>query len=506
MKKHYYSLSAVVLTVLALVACHQEEPTPSPSQGKDIVIASVDNLVFLPEGGTGTIAVETDQTFSVVSDKAWCTVSSSGKTVTVSVTANPSLESRYARLELKAGTTTQRVVVQQVGEVFGGLNGVTDVTAPVDGTVVEIPYVTNMDLEIKPDKDWIGVELLEDERSGKTTLRITIAENTAIGVRTGKINYSAGSQSGTINVLQYPAVTRSEAWTLGVEEGSFTYPHQLNTVTVTADASVADQKYVFTVVPKSDVSGSVEDYIFDVFAIAAKREIEEAVAAGTYASFADGLVSGNQSKVLEDLPTSVYVMLVGYDDYGYVSGLYQWAEVSVADKVPLYYRWPGTWEVSSGDFKEVWTISLDENHLEESLIIDGLNSITTTSVVNNNAAQMVLTYNEDGTISLKNQKGKEFKYSDSYGTCTMQVQGRITTNEGASYSRITTMGLTVFSCALSEDFSTATMTQGEAKVAAGTFPFVQMRLWLVRNDTGGTYSLSGSSGVMPLPLAMKRID
>lgn len=504
MKKLLYSLSAFALTALLFSACRQEEPTQGPSQEKDIVIASVDNLVFLPEGGTGTIEVETQQSFTVTSDKSWCTVSPSGKTVTVSVTANPSLESRYARLELKAGSTTQRVVVQQVGEVLGGLSAVTDVTAPVDGTVVEIPFVTNMNLDIRPDKDWIGVELFE--RSGKTFVRITIGKNTAVGVRTGKIDYTAGSQSGTINVLQYPAVTRTEAWTLGVEEGSFTYPHQVNAATVTADASVADQKYVFTVVPKSAVSGSVEDYIFDVFAIAAKKEIDDAVAAGTYASFADGLLSGNQSKDFEDLPSSVYVLLVGYDDSGYVTGLYQWAEVSVADKMPLYYRWPGTWEVSSGDFKEIWTITLDENHLEESLIIDGLNSITTTSVVNNNAAQMVLTYNEDGTVSLKSQKGKEFHYSDSYGTCTMQVQGRITTNDGASYSRITTMGLKVFTCALSDDFATATMTPNEVTVTAGTFPFVQMRVWLVRNDTGGTYSLGSSSGLMPLPLAMKRIN
>lgn len=503
MKKYLY-ISVCALAGLLLASCERSEPTEIPSLEKDIVVVSVDNLVFLPEGGTGTIEVSTAENFTVSSDKNWCTTAVSGQKVTVTVTANPSLEARYARLELKTATSVQRVVVQQVGEVLGGLNGMTDLTAPVDGAVVEIPVTTNMNLSVVADKDWIQIEKIEDDDN--LVVRITIPRNTAVGVRTGKVIYTAGSQTGTINVLQYPQVTRTEGWTLNVEEGSYSYPHQTNTATVAADASVADQKYVFTVVPKSAVTGSVEDYIFDVYAVSAKRAIDDGVAAGTYASFSDALLSGNQSAQFQDLPSSVYVLLVGYDETGYVTGLYQWAEVTVADMVPAYYRWPGVWEVSSGSFKEQWTITLDESNLEKSLFVSGMNSITTTSVVNNNADVMVFTYNADGSITMKSQKGKEFHYSDSYGTCTLQVQGRYTANGGTSFSRVSSMGYELFTCTLSSDLSTATMTVGERTTTAGTFPYVEFRLWLVRNDTGGTYSLNASTGLVPIPLAMRRIE
>ena len=119
MKKFLY----VILTALAalpFVACQEQEEVYKP-EVKDITVASVKNLVFLPAGGTGTITVDCATSFTATSDKNWCTVSVSGNDVTVTASANPSNESRYATVLMQTSQSSQKVVVQQVGMVLDGL-------------------------------------------------------------------------------------------------------------------------------------------------------------------------------------------------------------------------------------------------------------------------------------------------------------------------------------------------------------------------------------------------
>ena len=119
MKKFLY----VILTALAalpFVACQEQEEVYKP-EVKDITVASVKNLVFLPAGGTGTITVDCATSFTATSDKNWCTVSVSGNDVTVTASANSSNESRYATVLMQTSQSSQKVVVQQVGMVLDGL-------------------------------------------------------------------------------------------------------------------------------------------------------------------------------------------------------------------------------------------------------------------------------------------------------------------------------------------------------------------------------------------------
>ena len=295
-----------------------------------------------------------------------------------------------------------------------------------------------------------------------------------------------------------------DGWDIAHTDATYVHPVQTDVFTVTPKAGYETVPYIVLSGKKESIS-DVMDFAFTK-AMEVRSEILAKVAAGELPSFEAGLCKGTTTHSYEGLVGDVYLAVVAFDDNQFYTGDSTFAEFAVEDKMPAYYKWPGKWKVSSGSFSEVWEITIDENNLEKSFFIDGINSITTASIVNNDADLMVLTYNADGTVSLKSQKGKEFHYSDSYGTCTMQVQGRITTNGGSSYSRITTMGLNLFTCALSEDGMTATMTPASVKVTAGTFEFVQFRLWLVRNDTGGTYSLNASSGVIPIPLVMERVE
>ena len=87
--KKYLHIILTALAALPFVACQEQEEVYKP-EVKDITVASVKNLVFLPAGGTGTITVDCATSFTATSDKNWCTVSVSGNEVTVTASANPS--------------------------------------------------------------------------------------------------------------------------------------------------------------------------------------------------------------------------------------------------------------------------------------------------------------------------------------------------------------------------------------------------------------------------------
>ena len=503
-----------VAAVLAFFSCDNGEGLEIDA-AKTLKVVDSD-LLFSPDGvGAGVIKYDAVNSVSVQADKDWCTatVNESEKKVQVSVTKNLSIESRYARVTLRSGDESLTLTVQQMGEVLAGLD-LTDITAPFEGTELTYPIKTNMDVKVSADKDWIETSVSQDKELG-TVLRIKIGQNPNPAVRTGLLSFEAGSHNGSINVLQYPPVKRETRWTLGVEEGSFVYPHQLNNVTATADAAIAGEKYVLTVVPKSSITGSIEDYIFDVFAVEAKNKIDKDVADGVISSFEEGLLSGDSGIVSEDLPAAVYVLLVGFDATGYVTGLYQWAEATVADKMPTYYRWAGTWKITGREVPysgatwvqpETWTITIDEDNLEKTLTVHGINNITTSVVVKYDAAVFKFTYNEeDGSITLLSQHGPTFPYSASYGDSNMMPQGYYTKNGGTSYTRVSSVGYKIFSATMSEDHATASVTPGIRNSGGVDYEYVAFRVFLLAG-TGSTYTLSASSGVIPLPFEMTRIE
>lgn len=490
MKTYSKIAFASLLALLALASCKRQETEPVEWRTKLQVVSS--DLTFYPDGGQGT--VELNETVSKAEPNcSWLTASVSGSKVSVSVNEWAGNQARYAMLTISSATESVKVPVIQYGEVIAGLD-MADIAAPFTGTTVLYDVKLNVGLQLKADQDWIHATYEPEER----LLTIVVDENPNPATRVGLLTYKAGSVSGSIDVIQNPPYVR-EGWELTSGEASFAYPDFLLSASSTP-ASQSDQ-YVFFSVPASQVSGDFEDWLFLTKAGQIRRDIlAQAAAAGK--DFKDFLVSGAYSTSFNVEPGQNYLIAVGFGENSYVTGKYQALEVTVDDVRPAYFKWAGTWSVTSGDFSEEWKISIDEDHLEESLLIDGINSITTSSVVSNKASTMVLTYNkEDGTVSLLTQKGKEFHYSDSYGTCTMQAQGRYSKSEG-SYTRVSAMGVKIFSCALSADGKSATMTPGTRTSGGVEYPFVQMRLWLVRNDTGGTYSLNASSGLIPLPLEM----
>ena len=507
MKKYLFIILAGAALLAA--ACQEEQPTYEIHDNINVVSQ---NIVFMPQGGSGSIVVEAESAITATSDRPWCNVSVSGMTVTVTVPEWTGKENRYAKITLQSGQEKISLTAQQFGEVLGGLD-ITDISSPFEGTTQEINFVSNLPVTMTANQSWIHVTV--NEETG--TVKIVIDPNTESGTRIGAINYSVGSHPGTINVLQYPETVRVNDWSASVVDGNYTYPNQTDVIGIQSNGSVANDKYVYAVVDKSKVS-NVEDYAFSVVALEKRNEILAKVESGQYASFADGLSTGNLTETFQNLDpdSGVYVIIVGYGDNGYVTGKWAAIDLTIEDREPMYYKWTGTWNITGRTVPytgqtftgaETWTITKDESDVEsQTLTVRGMNSLTTASIVNNDAAALKMKYNaEDGSLEFRTQHGKTFVYSDSYGDCYMFPQGLYTKN-GTSWSRVSTMDVVIFKAQLNLDNKTVTITPGIRTSDGVDYNYDAFRLYFFRIGTSGTYSLNASvsSGVIPLPFEMTR--
>jgi len=500
MKKTVY---LIMLAALALaVSCKKEngpmyEPTP-----KLPIVSS--ELVFSPAAAKGKVVVDTQSPITATTDRDWCAPSVSGNTVYISVTDNANKQSRYALLKLKAGDAALDLTVIQYGEIIEGLSGLSDITAPVGGDIITMPIKANVPVILETESTWIHPVFEENE------LVITIDTNTEPQTRFGTVTYTAGTAHGSFDVTQYPELVKVTDWTFA--EQTPTYKHPVFNMDATFTAGEEDT-YVTYAVPAKEVTGTVDDWIFSDLAVTARRELQEKVEATPGSTVKDFLSSGENECHFTGMSLGEnYLIAVGFGENGFVSGRYQYKSVTIEDIRPTYYKWAGKWKITgrtaaygtttfSGE--EEWTISVDENNLEKSLILKGVNSLTDATVLAAGADVLNLDYLADGSVQLKTQKSGTFDFP-SLGTCSMLLAGFYTKN-GTSYTVVTGTGSTLFSAALSEDGKSASITVGKRTSSGVDYDYVAFRMYLV-NSAGSRYTLSVNSGAIPLAFEMTRVE
>ena len=503
--KKYLHIGTVLAAAVLLFSCAKETVNPYEQVSVLSVKAIDSQFEYGPEATTGVIVLDTEASITAASDRPWCTPSVSGNKITLTLDANAGKLNRYAQITVKSSDASVDVSIVQYGEILAGLSSLSDVTASVDGEVVTIPVKLNVGVTFDTDADWIHPEV------GTGELVITIDPNPDPLTRSGIVYYTAGSEKGSFEVTQYPELKRNDDWAVAYNGVSYVYPAY---IAETAFTTGATDMYVSYMVPKSVVGDNVEDYIFSTMAVSARRDIlNQMEAAG--GSFADYLNKGPQSISMEGVtPGENYLIAVGFADNSYVTGLYQYVSVTIDDVRPTYYKWAGTWiisgpngqnpHVSSTSYAftapDYWTIEIDEEKLEKELIVHGMNSIETETVVKADGATMRFTYNEDGSISLKSQQGNHFDYS-SYGDSYMQPQGLYTKN-GSSGTRVSAMGVEIFRLSMDAD-GKVTVTPGIRTSGGVDYPYIGFRLYLVAGN-GSTYSLGATSGTIPIPFEIAR--
>ena len=352
MKKYLY----IILTALAalpFVACQEEEEVFKP-EVKDITVVSVKNLVFLPAGGSGTINVDCASSFTATSDKNWCTVSVNGNEVTVTASANPSNESRYASIVMKTAQSSQTVVVQQVGCVLDGLV-LSDKTISKAGETIVYRYSANLPVQMSSDKDWIHFEMIDDEDDG-TMVKVIVDPNPGL-TRFATVSFSAGSKSGTAEFIQLPTPTAISGWDISVTDGSYDFPNQIDKVTVTPASS--STLYEFEVLYKDVVKEDQLQETVMAYAMAIWDEIAVKIESGEIADPADALKKGAYFEEFENLPRSIWGVVMIFDERGIPTGEYYSKDVQVPDRGPVKQVVDG-WEISHIDGTYAYPNQIDQ--------------------------------------------------------------------------------------------------------------------------------------------------
>ena len=326
--KRIYTISLLILgCVLGLVSCRKENE--QAVEWKTELQAVKSNLVFAPGGGTETLEVNLSSV-TATADKDWCSVSVSGNVISVTVAPNESKQSLYAQLTITSGSESIEAAVIQYGEVFAGME-MEDLEVLPEGTTVRYSFQSNMAVVMNSDQPWVHFEM--DEESGIVTM--TVDEHKDFGYRFATVSYKAGSNSGSIQVTQEPAYRQISGWGVAVTDGEFVFPDQKDVITVTPPSEMASVTYIWDVVDDFYSAGmnDVPEAI-RTWAILAKNS-------PTYFIFDKGV----SSKTKKNLPSTVTVAIIAFDDQNNPTGQYAMVDVPVPDRGPVKQAVDG-WDVA----------------------------------------------------------------------------------------------------------------------------------------------------------------
>ncbi len=494
MKKYLF----IILAGAALLAAACQEEQPTYEINDNITVVS-QKLVFSPQGGSGSIVVEAESSVSATADRPWCNVSVSGMTITVTAPQWTGKENRYAKITIKSGKDEISLTAQQFGEVLGGFN-MTDISSPFEGTVQEFSFVSNLPVTMTSDKNWIHVAVDEE----KQTVKITIDKNTESGTRTGLVNYSIGGHTGSFNVLQYPeTVLAKDAWSASVVDGGYKYPNQYDVISI--QSKVSGEKYVYTIVDKSKVA-DVEDYAFSVLALEKRNEILAKVESGQLPSFAAGLASGDVTETVNNLDfnSDAYAIVVAYGDNGYVTGRWAYYDLSIEDRVPLYYKWMGKWNVPRGSSVDTWTVEMGEP--EKNMNVYGFGGFSNEDYAKG-AFVAVVEYDPETTeMVFKVYENTKVTWTDATrGTMNALLSGQYTNVAGKTYYN-SGIGNVICRARMSEDGKTAEIIPGSVTSGGAPATFYNIR-WYGRYTTssGSRSGVSWTDTDTAIPATMTRV-
>ena len=187
--KKYFSIILTLAAALGVFSCQTEKDADGSQYlpGPALEIVSKD-VIFTPQGGSGSIVVNTQETLTAVTDRPWAVLSVSGNRVTVTVNRNESLESRYATIQLFAGTATAEIQAQQFG--VNSAHAWDDTyTFPYGGGELDLPYAENGTVWVDVSEvDWI-MAVVDQENH---LIHFTVAKNLYNVERVGHVTVTIG--------------------------------------------------------------------------------------------------------------------------------------------------------------------------------------------------------------------------------------------------------------------------------------------------------------------------
>lgn len=227
-------------------------------EGKYLTVAPT-SLNFGADGGSSSVTVSTDGSFTTSKSDSWITVSTSGNSITITASKNSSSSSRSGSVTvsmtgLTSGSITRTITVSQAGSNYNFAVNKTSITATSSATSSTIVLTTNDSWTASSNSSWLTIS--STSGTGNANLTIKLEENKTTNSRSGTIviqGTNSGS-SATISVTQdgkYLTVSpeslnfSSEGGTKAVTvstDGTFTTSSDVNWITVSTSGNTITVK------------------------------------------------------------------------------------------------------------------------------------------------------------------------------------------------------------------------------------------------------------------------
>lgn len=182
----------------AFVSCNEKNDYYTQNVLPTVDVVSGADIAFKAIGGEGIIEVApTEGQLQATTAQSWCHLTVEGNKIHVSVDENASIESRYAKVEMKAGEASGVTTVQQFGVIVREFNP-KDVTVNNLAQDVTFHYDANETLiQATSDADWFTIIAEPD------VLRLRVKENPSKEYRDAVISWNIGEVKGQFTLVQF---------------------------------------------------------------------------------------------------------------------------------------------------------------------------------------------------------------------------------------------------------------------------------------------------------------
>ena len=392
--KKIFSILLTLIAALGVFSCQTEKDADGSQYlaGPALEIISKE-VVFAPQGGSGSIVINTRETVSASADRSWAVVTVAGNRVTITVDRNESLESRYATIKLAAGGATAEVQAQQFG--INSAHAWDDTyTFPYGGGTLDLPYGESGTVWVDvSETNWITAQVDEENH----LIHFTVAKSIYNYERVAHVTVTIGddyTRELTFIQQKNPAglnpgeeepveFTVQPAWTPKYIQP--TDPKDpMSTVGVDVAEGQSGGRYFIQVVTQADFNAAGAD-----------EQIFLNRNAATWAAASPRLFRASSTLEIDKLQNGSYrVYAIGVNNDNKVNYTYAVATFNVTKVLSPYEKFLGTWSYDRGGIEDIWTIT--EKVPNQSYNVTGIdgNTVITAEAVFNAA---------DGTMTLSAQ-------------------------------------------------------------------------------------------------------
>ena len=430
------------------------------------------SVVFTPQGGTGTIVVNTTAPLTARSDRGWIDVSVSGNCVTLTVQRNESIESRYSSITLRAGGASAEVTAQQFGinssyawdESYtfpfagGSLTLPYGETGTVWVDVSELPWLTAaVDEENKTIEFTAARSIYNWERKGDVSVKF--GEDIVKSIRFIQESNPSGINPGDAEPVDFEV---QAAWTPKyVDPAGPDDPISVVGVDVAEDSHAG--RYFIHVVTKADFAAAGSD-----------EQLFLNRNASTWAEAGPQIFRASSTLEMEKLELGNYrVYAIGVDNENQVNGSYAVTEFAVTKVLSPYEKFLGTWSFDRNGTEDVWTVT--EKVAGKTYNVTGIDGIDDVTVE--------AEFNADGTVTIRAQKDLgEHTVSTSSGNLTGQaaIYGRILYSGSEYY---VTGTYPIFTITFDAKANTGSLAPGSVSTNVGSFDLIGFGIYTIVDNS-----------------------